>query len=444
MSDTSNGRQRRRRDAGEGSIFYLGSKERWVAEINLPDGKTKRHMAHAKGKGAAGKREVQEWLREAVRAAQDGTLVTGPQQTLASYLQHWLTHVCEPSVKYKTFITYRYLLNVHVFPELGNVRLDRITPQHVQALKAKMLKETKPAKPRDAKQPVPAPTAPGETPTTEQPAEELRLSPRTVLHTLRVLHRALREAVRQGLLARNPCDLVTMPRASKPQVPTLDEEQVVRFLRAVRQDPLEALYVLAVTTGLREGELLALRWQDIDMAGRALQVRRTVWYCKEKGFVYTEPKSASSRRRVELTDIAKAALERHRERQAAQRHLVGEVWEENDLVICNAIGGPLKVDDFYRSSYKKLLAANMLPDITFHALRHTVATQLLIQGEHPRIVQEMLGHSTIAITMDTYSHVAPTLQQQAVDRLNRRFAMVDSLTVGTLDTDLETDLAPRN
>jgi integrase len=197
---------------------------------------------------------------------------------------------------------------------------------------------------------------------------------------------------------------------------TLSPEQARILLEAAAGARLEALYVLAINTGMRQGELLALRWTDVDLNAGALHVRATLQRTRE-GFVFTEPKTTSSRRQVALTRAAVEALRSHHTRQAEERLHVGAAWEDDDLVFANEVGQPLDATAVLRRSFYPLLERSNLPRIRFHDLRHTAATLLLGQGVHPKIVSEMLGHSQIAITLDLYSHVTPTMQRQAVEAL---------------------------
>ncbi len=196
-------------------------------------------------------------------------------------------------------------------------------------------------------------------------------------------------------------------------------------------DRFEALYTLAVTTGMRRGELLALKWRDVDSAApaggsangqAALQVRATLAEKVKGGFDYAEPKSARSRRRIALTAAAAEALRIHRARQAEERLLVGPEWQDNDLVFCTHEGKPLIGSNVLNQNFHPLLKRAGLPRIRFHDLRHTAATLLLLRGVHPKIVSEMLGHSSVSLTLDVYSHVLPDMQREATTALDQMLA----------------------
>jgi len=197
----------------------------------------------------------------------------------------------------------------------------------------------------------------------------------------------------------------------------LSPAQALVFLEAARGDRLEALYVLAINAGLRQGELLGLRWQDMDLEGGKLQVRQQLTRTKD-GLTFTTPKSAKSRRSIKLTSSAVEALRRHRNRQDQERMaLDAGLWNDNDLVFPTKIGTPLDVANLTYGSFRPLLERAGLYKIRFHDLRHTCATLLLSKGAHPKIVQEMLGHASIIVTLDTYSHVLPNKQDQAVSAM---------------------------
>lgn len=193
---------------------------------------------------------------------------------------------------------------------------------------------------------------------------------------------------------------------------TLPPEQARSLLAAAAGNRLEALYVLALTTGLRQGELLALKWKNIDFDGSALEVRGTLQRVKA-GLVVAEPKTAKSRRRVDLSLAGLAALRQHKVCQAEERLRLGSAWQDNDFVFTDEEGAPIEATKFLRTSFAPLLKAAGLPAMRFHDLRHTAASLLMGRGIHAKVVSEMLGHSQIAITLDLYSHVTPTMQREA-------------------------------
>jgi integrase len=222
-------------------------------------------------------------------------------------------------------------------------------------------------------------------------------------------------------VARNVCDAVRPPKVQAKEMRALSPEEARQLLTGAVGDPLEALYILAVTVGLRQGELLGLKWQDVDLDAGRLQVRRSIARVNGHGWLEQEPKSASSRRSVALTPLAVAALQRHRQRQL-ERRLKALAWEDNGFVFANEVGRPMTPQNLTKRSFHPLLERAGLPRMRFHDLRHTAATLLLAQGVHPKIVQEMLGHASISLTLDTYSHVTPSLQAEAAEKMQAIFS----------------------
>ena len=294
------------------------------------------------------------------------------------YLERWLRECKRSTVRPSTWFQYAGMMRNHVSPRIGGVRLQSLRPAHVQRLLSGM--EGAGASPR------------------------LRQLVRTVLRA------ALEHAVRLGEIPRNPADLVDAPRVPRKEMRWLDGEQAVRLLDEARGDRLEALYVLAVSTGLRQGELLGLRWGDVDLQGGWLAVQRQLSDLRGK-LELTEPKTSRSRRTVALPKVAAEALRRHKGR-------LGAVPHPTALVFTDARGGPIRRQNLLRRSFRPLLARAGLPRIRFHDLRHTAATLLLGQGVHVKVVQEQLGHSQISVTLDTYSHVLAPMRRDAASRMD--------------------------
>jgi integrase len=365
----------RKRANGEGSV-YRRKDGRWAASVSLDHGRRKAFYGKTR-------QEVGRKLGAALKARQDGLPVVGERQTVAKFLESWLEST-RPTVRPRTFTRYEEYVRLHVIPELGSLTLARLSPQYLQRLYANRL--------------------------------EAGLSPTSVAHLHAVLHRALEQAARWGLTPRNVAKLVTPPRPSRREMATLSPEQARALLQTAEGDRLEALYVLALSTGMRQGELLALRWRDVELEGGSLQVRATLQRTHD-GFQFAEPKTARSRRQVALTRAAADSLRRHRSRQLEERLQMGAAWEDNDLVFANEVGRPIEAGNLIRRSFHPLLQRAALPQVRFHDLRHTAATLALGKGVHPKMVAEMLGHSQIAVTLDLYSHVTPTMQRQAADAL---------------------------
>lgn len=356
---------------GEGSITKRKD-GRWMARVSLPGGRRKAFYG-------ATKDDVRRQMTAAMSELDRGMPVVTGRQTMAQFLKVWLEGV-KTTVRPRTYASYEQMSRVHIEPELGKVAVARLTPQQVQRLYAKKL--------------------------------EAGLSGTTVAHIHAVLHRALEQAVRWGLAGRNITELTDAPRLGHKEMETLSPDQVKAFLKVARAHRLEALFVLAITTGMRQGELLGLRWVDVDLDRGSVQVRANLQRVKG-GFVVGEPKTARSRRQILLAKPAVDALHRHRARQAEERLRLGPDWEDHGFVFTNTVGQPLDHAHLLNRVFRPLLKEAECPAIRFHDLRHTAATLLLSEGIHPKVVSEMLGHSQIAVTIDLYSHVTPTMQQQA-------------------------------
>lgn len=366
-----------KRGNGEGSIYHRKSDGKWVGSISLENRKRKVFYGDTR-------KEVQEKLKVALREQQQGTLVTAPQQTVEQFLKQWLD-ICKTGVRIRTYERYETLIRLHIVPVIGRVQLQKLTAQHVQALYAKKLEEN--------------------------------LSPTTVnlLHT--TLHKVLDDAMRWGLVARNVCDAVTPPRRGHYEIKPLTMEQAQKFIAAAKGHKLEALFVLAITTGMRRGEILALKWQDINFAQGTLQVRRIFTRAPGNRYIESEPKTEKSKRSIMLPALTMELLKQHRVHQLEEKLQAGPQWEDHDLVFCTALGTPMNPSKLLER-FNKLLEKAELPHIRFHDLRHSAATILLSMGTHPKVVQELLGHNQISMTMDIYSHVLPTMQKDAMSKLN--------------------------
>jgi integrase len=368
-----------KRGNGEGSI-YKQRENLWAASITVETAQgRKRKYFYGKTR-----KEVQEKLAVATHDRQQGTIVTAPNQTIEQFLTNWLT-THKSSVRPRTTERYEGFIRLHVVPVIGRVRLDKLSAQHVQTLYAQKLEEG--------------------------------LSPTTVNTLHMMLHRALKDAVRWGLVARNVCDLVSPPRRAHYEFKSLSKEQAQKLLTALHGHNMEALFVLALTTGMRRGEILALKWQDIDFEHNMLQVRRIFTRAKGQRYLEAEPKTEKSRRSVALPAITTTLLKKHQESQQEFRRQAGEYWQAHDLVFCTALGTPLNPNKVLER-FKTVLKKAGLPDIRFHDLRHSAATMLLTMGVHPKVVQELLGHNQISMTMDIYSHVLPTMQKEAMSKMD--------------------------
>lgn len=343
----------KRRVQGEGSV-YRRKNGRVIGEYLDGLGRQK----YVSGKN---KNEVKAKVRRRLAEVEAGLVFDDGNMTVGEYLDRWLDNVRD-TVKERSWIRHEVDVRVHIKPELGGVKLAKLSALKVQSLYRVKL--------------------------------DSGLSPRSVQLIHATLHKALKQAVRWRVTPRNVAEDVDPPRPVKREIQPLSAEKTREFLAAVKGDPLEALYVLAVTTGMRQGELLGLKWEDVDLEARVLRVRRTVWNGKASA-----PKTTASRRQIGLGRRAVLALVEHRERAVAG------VW-----VFSSAAGTPLNSHNLNNRSWYPLRHRVGLPETTrFHDLRHTCATLLLGRGVHPKLVQALLGHASIEMTMNTYSHVMPEM-----------------------------------
>ena len=368
-----------RRGHGEGSI-YQRRDGRWTGFIPLEGGKRKFFYGKTR-------RDVQQQLRQALVDQHQGTLVTGPRQTVAEYLKRWLEDTVKHSVRPRTFESYS--LNVRrLEPHIGKLTLSSLSPEAVQKTYGALL--------------------------------EAGLAPRSVEQAHTVLHRAMRLAVQWRLIGRNPTEAVTVPRPKHDEMHTLTHEQVQMLFVSSVDDRFHALWVLLATTGLRMGEATGLRWEDVDLQHRRLLVRRALQRQRGVGLVMVEPKSERSRRTVHLASGTVTALREHRHRQLEERLQAGPLWSDQDLVFCNLMGTPVDPARINEALHRALKRAG-LPRIRVHDLRHTAATLLLGRGVHPKMVADLLGHSTIVLTLNTYSHVIPALHAEVAAHMDTLF-----------------------
>lgn len=370
----------RTRGQNEGSIFKRKD-GRWAAVVNFgyKDGRRQRKTFYG-----TTRKEVQDKLTQALRARQQNLPLPSERLTVKQFLTTWLQDCAKPALRPRTYENYCNHVNKHLIPALGHIRLAKLTAQEVQ----KLLNDKISA----------------------------GLAPRTVHYMHAVLRRALNQAVRWDSLVRNVATLVDRPRAETKEIEPLSPDQARAFLKAVAGDRLEALYTVALAMGLRKGEALGLRWSVVDFDSRQLAVTASLQRIEGK-LKLAETKTRQGCRTITVPENVIAALRIQRVRQMRERLAAGERWREHGLVFTTTIGTPIDPRNL-STYYKRHLARAGLPPKRFHDLRHTCASLLLAQGVHARVVMEILGHSQIGITMNTYSHVLPALQKEAASRMN--------------------------
>lgn len=381
----------KRRGRGEGTI-YRRPDGTWVGQVSIgydpATGKLKRKSFYGKTR-----KEVADKIAQALQQIKDGTYLEPTQTTLGEWLDKWLTTYKKGKLKPSTYESYKMLIDTHIKPALGNIPLAKLQAHMLQSFYNEKLENGR----ADGK--------------------KGGLSTRVVRYLHVVIRQALQQAVKEGLLIRNVADATTPPTVKNKQMRPLTEEELLKFFDAAKDDRLFAAYVVAVTTGLRRGELLGLCWDCVDLEKGIITVKRQLLALKQGLVLEETTKSKSGRRSIVLTDDAIRELKAWKKRQAQEKLLLGEAYQDNGLVFCKEDGTPLDPNEFTKR-FQRLLERVGLPKVRLHDLRHTHATLLLARGVHPKIVQERLGHSTITMTLDLYSHLVPGLQEAAAATLN--------------------------
>lgn len=352
-------------------------------------GKYKQQWVSVKGT----KKDAEKRLGELLHQLDTGTFMKPGKTTLGEYLERWLKDYVVPNLAPKTAEGYEHIIRRHLIPALGGIPLMQLKPENLQRYYAEKLSKGR---------------CDGEG----------ALSPRTVRHHHVTLHGALESAVKWGLLLRNPADGVSPPRYQRPECHTLSEDDVHTFLEAARQTPYFALFHTALYSGMRRSELLALRWSDIDLLLCQIYVTRTLHHLRDGDIVFRAPKTAKGRRMIALSPSAVSILREHKEKQKLDRAMLGIPLKDDDLVFSDLEGRPL-LPDTVTHAWIKLVRRIGLKGIRLHDARHSHASLMLKAGTHPKIVQERLGHASIQITLDTYSHVAPGLQEAAAESFDK-------------------------
>lgn len=366
---------------GEGSV-YRRADGRWAAAhyVLRPNGGRVRRTVYGKSR-----KEVAEKLADLVTKTQAGVPLAAESWTVAQYADYWLTKVVAPRLRPATASSYRETLRRHILPRLGHVRLRSLTPAHVRTLLVDRA--------------------------------ESGLGARSVQIVHSTLRAMLGEAMREELVARNVAAIVRPPSVPHLEVQPWSSQEAAQFLEVIADHRLYALFAVGVALGMRKGELLALRWSDVDLEAGLVHVRRNVQRLPQ-GLVFGPPKSMRSRRTIPLPMTSVGVLRMHRARQAAEILALGHVWADPDLVFTSEVGTVIEPRNLSRF-FDQLIKRAGLRRIRFHDLRHTCASMLLAQGVPARVVMDVLGHSQLAVTTDLYSHVMPTALREAANAMDR-------------------------
>lgn len=370
-----------RRAHGEGSV-YEQRPGYWAAVVDLGwiNGKRRRKYVYAKTEDEAVKKRD-----DLKRRLQLGVDLAAKPRTVAEWLTEWLRDIkANDDTRPSTLQRYRQAIDTHLIPALGTTKLDKLTTRHVQRMITGL---------------------------------KGRMAPATVVKVHGVLRVALADAMRMDLVPRNVARAAKPPGLSRNERRALTPDEAKRLLSAIVGDRLEPLFVLALATGLRRAEVLGLRWSDVDLDGRVLFVRQTLQRANGK-LIFGRPKTHRSVRPMPLSKLATGALSRQKVRQAKERLAAGKDWHDHGLVFASTIGTPMEPRNVNRR-FDELRSRAGLPWLRLHDLRHAFATFLLDQGEELRTVMELLGHSTIRLTADTYGHVLPKRARAAAETLDK-------------------------
>ncbi len=357
------------------------------------------------------KKEAEAKLRELLDALEKGTYVKPSKMTLGEWMEMWLESYVKVNCTLRTYDGYHSVIKNHLAPNLGMIPLTQLKPQQIQQYYSKEFADGK------------------------------GLSARTVLHIHRILYQALKYAMRQGILMHNAADLVDPPRAKKSRMRTLIPSEVAKLFEVAKDTPYYPIYYTAINTGLRQSELLGLRWRDVDLDLAALSVNQ-VLYKRRRVCIFKEPKSEHSRRRLDLSPSLSLYLRTYRAQKEAEYAALGKTLGDDDLVFSRIDGtavDPGTLTHHFADMVRKLGFSR----VRFHDLRHSFASLMLLAGVHPKVVSEMLGHSSVAFTLDTYSHVIGGLQKSAMlkldEMLHSKLAQIENISKiladeGDLDT----------
>ena len=376
----------------EGSIFQRAD-GRWCAVVSLGWRNGKRWRKCYYG---ATRDEVGRQLASGLRDHQHGLNIAPERQTVAQFLDRWLKQCVAPTTRTNTLVSYSATVRLHIKPHVGHIPLAKLSPQHVQAMVNDLVGSPAAAKGRR--------TPKG-------------LSARTAGYARTVLRVALNQALAWNLVHRNAAALANPPRVESKPIQPFSPDEARAFLTAVAGDRLEALYAAALALGLRLGESLGLRWEDIDLDAATLTVSGQLQRVKGQGLQRVPCKTSRSRRTIPLPVTVVMALRAHRARQLEARLLAGPRWQDKGYVFTSRHGTPID-QGLVVSRFKKVLGKAKLRDQRFHDLRHACASLLLDQGVAPRAVMETLGHSQISLTMDTYAHVMPTMLRHVAETMD--------------------------
>lgn len=388
-----------RRGNNEGSIFKRKDGS-WCGVVTCgrdKEGNVKRQYFYGKTRP-----EVSEKIIKTQNEINTGTFVEPSKVKFGEWIDTWLQIYMKPTLRPTTYSSYEQIIRLHIKPDLSDYLLRELRPEHLQKLYNSKFQN-------------------GKVDGTGG------LSARHIRYIHVIIHSSLEQAIKNQLVLRNVSDATTLPRQVKKEIQVFTVEEQKKFIEAVENDVLGSAFKLDLASGLRLGELLALKWDNIDLTEGVLKVRSSMTRVKTfendskiSQIIFQEPKTKNSKRSIPLPESIIEDLKEHKRVQYNEKNLMGEAYFDNNLVFCTQLGAPIEPRNMARKFYSLLESAGV-SKISFHALRHTFATRALEAGIHPKVVSEMLGHANISITLDLYSHVLPDLKKEAATKLNHLF-----------------------
>ncbi|HHY47493.1 MAG TPA: site-specific integrase [Firmicutes bacterium] len=353
-------------------------------------GKRRRIVRGFKGN----KRDAEKEMIRLMHELETGMYVEPSKLTVAQWFRQWF-EMQKDRLSPTTRNRYRTIIELRLIPKLGQIPLEKLRAMHLQQFYADIERERFDNK-------------------------EGKLSPASVRYHHAVIHRGLAAAVKLKVLQQNVADYVEPPKILRQTVKILTNEQVTALLEDAKTTPHYAPLLLAVTTGMRRGEIYGLKWQDIDLDKGIITVSRTIVYTPQDGIIFKATKSRRGTRQITIPPITIEALRRHKEEQDKRKAICGDIYVDMDLVFDRGDGRPHHPDSI-TMWFRKFLRKHGISDVSFHKLRHTHASLLLNAGINPKVIQERLGHSSISVTMDIYGHLMPGMQEQAADKTEEIF-----------------------
>jgi integrase len=334
------------------------------------------------------KKDAEKYLTATLRDRDLGVFIEPCKLSVREYLNKWLETAAKPRLRERTFSDYKEKLDRYVIPAIGEKKLADVRPLDIQSLYGKM--------------------------------QDRGLSARTVRYTHAILKSAFKQAIKWHMLMHNPCEAVELPRAERREMSAFSPKEADSFLKAAKENEQGVIFAFALATGMRPEEYLGLKWSDVDLENGAAVVRRVLIRRKGGGWYFGEPKTSRSRRTVPLPATLTKLLTIHRRIQSAARLKAGAAYQNNELVFATGEGTPHNSRNLAQRHFLKILEnAKLSSKFRLYDLRHSCATLLLVAGENPKVVSERLGHASVVLTLDTYSHVLPTMQEAASQKLER-------------------------